>query len=421
MGNTQKKRILWLSDSPTTNTGFGVVTKNLIDNICSIMGDTIEIDLIAINFNSKVPVVYNKQVTLYDGKTDGDTFDSFCRSFFLNVLKHTDSPYDGIFILQDLAVIVMMIPILKKIKLEFIKTNKKSFKSIAYVPVDGHPHKWTTVGFDFFDQLITYTDWGKSQIVESAPELLKLIKVVPHGCNFKDFFNIPKDEIKSFREDFFGVNSDKFIFVNVNRNQPRKGIVDTILSFEEAKNNWDIKDKKPFLYLNMGRKDPMGHDLDLVMAQTSLVEGEDYMLAPDTFFGENKWGVETDVLNKIYNSCDVFITTTLGEGWGLSVSEAMAVRLPVICPYHTSLVEISGNGTRAYVLKNLYPSFCSPNENILREQVEIGETSEIMIKSAHETLRGSNKKMIDLAQQFVQKLDWRTISKSFVNYFNETY
>ena len=220
--NTTKKRILWLSDSPTCNSGFGVVAKNLIDNICAIMGDAIQIDVIAINLYSDTPIPYNKQTTLFDGKQDGDTYDPYCRSFFMNVLDNTDQPYDAIFILQDFPVVVNMIPILRKIKSGFTKINKPSFKSFLYVPVDGYVHEWTAGGFTFFDFLATYTEYGKKQIAKAAPQLLKQIKVIPHGCNTKDFYPLPTEEIAQFRKEYFGEGfENKIIFTNVNRNQPR--------------------------------------------------------------------------------------------------------------------------------------------------------------------------------------------------------
>ena len=402
----RKKRILWLSDSPTTCSGFGVVAKNLLDNICLQMGERIEIDVIAISVALERPIKYNQQITIYDGRVDGDTYDNFCRSFFLNILRHSPHPYDAIFILQDFAVVGSMIPILKDIKADFLKQNKKSFKSMWYAPIDGYMHKDLIKGIEFFDHIATYTEYGKDIITAANPKLTAKIKVIPHGCNTLEFYPLSDSEKQANRSIVFENNKDKVIFVNVNRNQPRKGIVDTILAFEEAVREWDGKmhnNREPFLYLHMMRNDPMGYNLDHVFAQTSLVEGKDYMIAPERYFTSENWGVSTDMLNRIYNSCDALITTTLGEGWGLSTTEAMAARLPVICPYHTSLKYISGAGKRAKILMNLYPS-CSPNDNIIREQVEISETASVM-QDLSWALNNRDKKimdMIDEAEKFVK-------------------
>ena len=420
----KKLRILWLSDSPTARTGFGVVAKNLIDNICTIMGDRIEIDVVGINLHSEKPIQYNKQTTLYDGERDGDTIDAFCRSFFINILRKDPQGYDGIFILQDFSVVAAMVPYLKEIKADRLRENKKNFKSILYVPVDAYVHKQVLPSdIDLFDTIITYNQYGKEQILRHRPNLKPKLKIIPHGCNQKDFFPISNDEIKAFREEFFGENSGKIIFTNVNRNQPRKDIPSTILSFVEAKKIWNLE-RKPFLYLHMNRKDPMGHDLDSVFAQTDLVEGEDYMMAPDDFYSidkeAGKAGCDTAMLNRIYNASDICITTTLGEGYGLSSVESFATRKPFICPYHTSFIDISGNGTRAHLLNELYP-YCSHLDNTIREQVNIYETAEVMIRAARQMLDGSDKVMVDKAEAFIRTLDWKGIAKQFVEQFEKTF
>ena len=414
----KKMRILWMSDSPNEHTGFGTVAKNLIDNICAMMGDSIEIVAICQNIQSDVPVKYNEQTTLYDGRYDGDTYDAFCRSFFINILTKDPQGFDGIFILQDFSIVVPMIEHLKWIKSYKLQNNRKNFKSFLYVPVDGYIHKDFLDGIEFFDVLATYTDYGKEQICRYQPKLRSRIKVIPHGANFKDFYHIPKEEIKAFREEFFGKNAGKIIFTNVNRNQPRKAIPDTIFAFIEAKKIWDLE-RKPFLYLNMQRNDLMGQDLEKLLLQTDLIEGEDYMIAPKSFY-ETKFGCDVETLNKIYNASDVFITTTLGEGWGLSITEAMSVRLPVICPYHTSLMHLSGGGKRARILTNLYPTAAQP-DSYIREMTDKDETAEVMLETAKEVLDGSNKKMLDNAENFVRTLDWKGISKQFVNLFKETF
>ena len=310
---------------------------------------------------------------------------------------------------------------MKKLQAEKKKENKKSFKSFLYVPCDGYiGSKWVNE-FIFFDAIATYTDYGKEMIISKNQILKNKIKVIPHGCNSNDYFPISKEEIKTFRDEFFGSNSDKFIFINVNRNQPRKAIHDTIFSFIEAKELWKESGitRKPFLYLHMGRIDPMGLDLPYVLEQTSLIEGEDYTISPDSFWNE-KWGVETEVVNKIYNSCDAFITTTLGEGWGLSVTEAMAIGLPVICPYNTSLMEISGHGKRAHILTTQYPT-CSKDDNIIREQVDIYEAGEVMVKAAQQRINGTDTEMIHAAQNYVKTLKWADIASRFVKIFEDTF
>ncbi len=432
MAHNKIMRILWLSDSPTAQTGFGVVAKNLIKNICAEMGDAIEIHLIGINYVGE-PLQYNKQTIIYDGRydgkgTEGETFDPFCRSTFINTMGFDEMGFDGVFILQDFSIAVPLIEHMKEVRKQRLKGNKKVAKSFLYVPVDSYLHPDFVEGVDFFDCIATYTDYGKREITRHKPELKSKIKVIPHGCNFKDFFPIPKDEIKAFRDEYFGENSGKIIFSNINRNQPRKAIADTIFAFIEAKAKWTL-DRKPFLYLHMDRNDPMGQNLEKLLAQTKLIEAKDYgniihdgdyMLTSKEYYNEKTFGCGTEILNKIYNASDIYITTTLGEGWGLSVTEAMATRTPVICPYHTSLMHISGKGSRAYTLEELYPTAYQP-DSLIRQQTTMYETADVMMEAAMAMLDGSDKKMLDNAESFVKQHDWKTVSKQFLKYFAETF
>ena len=93
--------------------------------------------------------------------------------------------------------------------------HKKSFKSIFYFPVDCTLVPQLTAKLEFFDLLVTYTEYGKNEVIKLRPDLKTKIKVVPHGNSSKDFYPIPKDEIKSFREEYVGGNANKFIITNI--------------------------------------------------------------------------------------------------------------------------------------------------------------------------------------------------------------
>jgi glycosyltransferase involved in cell wall biosynthesis len=50
--------------------------------------------------------------------------------------------------------------------------------------------------------------------------------------------------------------------------------------------------------------------------------------------------VEVDMLNTIYNACDIGVNTCKGEGWGLVNFEHAACGVPQVVPNHTSCKEI---------------------------------------------------------------------------------
>lgn len=412
----KKKKILCLFDY-VSRTGFGTVSKNIVKEIKKGFGNNISLDIIAINYFGE-PYHEDENTYIISGRKNDVKDDHYARHFFLKVLQESNE-YDGIFICQDLGIVIPIIEIIQHIKSEKKEQNKKSFKSIFYFPIDCEITYDFTKNLEFFDLLVTYTEYGRKQILNHKPEMKNKIKVVPHGNNSKDFYPLSEEEIKQFRNEYFGENADKFIITNINRNQPRKDLPNTIFGFIEARKNWKPELPKPFLYLHCHPKDPYGWDLRAVLMQTDLEEDVDYMLLPKHL---EEYLAETDTVNKIYNASDIYITTTLGEGWGLGFSEAASCKVPIIAPYSTSFMEMSAYGKNAFMLSNMYP-ICSTFDNIIREQTDIYEIADKILEVA--TLKNENsdilKEKIQRSYDWVKKLEWADVCKAWTQYFKDTY
>jgi glycosyltransferase involved in cell wall biosynthesis len=397
-----------------TRTGFATVSSNIKREIKKAYGEQVSLDILGINHYGE-DYVEEDGTRVFSAKINDVKNDDFGRYYFLKMVQEGD--YDGIFIIQDLGVIHPIIPILESIKQKKKEANKKLFKSIWYFPVDCHLFATLTRHLEFFDVVVTYTEFGRDEILKFRPDLKGKIKVVNHGNNPKDFYPLNEEEKKKFRKEYFGKNADKLIITNVNRNQPRKDIPNTIFGFIEAKKDWKQNGltKEPFLYLHCMPKDPLGHDLRAILMQTQLVEYKDFMLLPKQY-EENLLGI--DMLNGIYNSSDVFITTTLGEGWGLTITEAFATKLPVIAPNTTSIKEISGEGSRAYLLETIVP-FCSTVDNIIREQSDCWEIGERIIEVSNDLLNKNQKlnDKVEKAYKYVNTLTWEDVCKRWIEYF----
>lgn len=409
-------RVLCLMDY-VARTGFGTVSENLIRELRKNFGKELKLQIIAINYFGK-PFWVDEDTYVISAKLNDVNDDDYGRYHFLKTLA--DNEFDGIFICQDLGIISPIIELIEHIKRVKKEQNKQSFKSIFYFPIDCYIFPELTKKLEFFDVLATYTHFGKDEIVKLRPELKTKIKVVPHGNNSKDFYPLDLVETMNFRKEYFGDKIyNKFIITNVNRNQPRKDIPNTIFAFIEALKDWDTDLPKPFLYLHCHPTDPLGWDLKRILSQTKLIEKEDYMLLPDEYQHSM---VEVSMLNKIYNASDVYLTTTLGEGWGLTYSEAAACKLPIIAPYTTSFVEMSTLGRGAYMLYNIYPC-CQQNDSIIREQTDIFEIAEILKEVARHT-KDKNEilnKKVETNYQWVKNLEWSNIAKMWTKYFKETF
>jgi glycosyltransferase involved in cell wall biosynthesis len=297
---------------------------------------------------------------------------------------------------------------LKELNKQKKEANRKQFKSIYYFPVDFNLTPNLAVGLDYFDQLATFTEYGREQVLKLQPNVRSKLNVINHGSNPNDFYVEPFD-MMDFRHEFFKGNSNKFIITNVNRNQSRKDIPTTIFGFLEY---WQEYNQNSFLYLHMHPEDPMGWNLKTILNQTVLQEGRDYMFLPENYRAE---GAPLDVLRSIYNASDVFLTTATGGGWELTVTEAMACGLPVIMPYHTSHLELGGaNGERCWFLKTLYPTVAMV-DNIIRYQCdmfEIAEKLDEVQKTIENAASGITSRQIE-ALKYVEKLSWGELADRF--------
>ena len=391
-------------------TGFATVSKNLISHWRRMFGDNIKIDIVAVNYFGED---YNEtpNIRVISAKMKDIAKDDFGRYVFMRSLA--DIEYDIMFILQDLGVIIPLVPHLKKIYNDKKEVKRKLFKSIFYFPVDFQLTPNLAVDIEFFDQLATFTEYGRKMLLRLKPQLKHKIKVIPHGNNMKNYYPIENQTEKAdFRKQYFGDNADKFIVGCVNRNQSRKDIPTTIFGFMEY---WETHNRKAFLYLHMDPNDPMGWDLRTILKQTPLIEGMDFMFPSDTDGGFK--GTSVEDMNKIYNSFDVFLTTATGGGWELTVTEAMACKVPTIVPKHTSFQILGGeNAERTFYIETLYP-IVAMVDNIIRFQSDLYEISDTLDLIHRQLEQGESDvyNKIDAAYKFVESLDWKDISKKFAD------
>lgn len=432
-----KPRILCLFDY-ACNTGFATVSKNIVRELKQHFGGNMEMDIVAINYFGENYIEPGKpedmQVRVCSAKLNDPTKDKdgnptpdvFGRVTFLKELAQND--YSGIFIIQDLNVVTAsktggaMTDLLEVIKKEKLNEKRVNFKSIYYFPVDCGLIDLQVKGLEFFDTLVSYTEFGKEVLCKHKPELRKRIKVIPHGNNSKNFFPIDNEaEIIEARKTFFGETKpyELFIISNVNRNQPRKDLPNTIFGFIEAKENWPAGLPKPFLYLHTNPDDTEGWDLRIFLQQTNLVEDVDYKITPKEI---QEQGASIEFMNMIYNASDLYLTTTTGEGWGLSITEAMATKTPVIATNYSSIPEITDYGKRAWLLETLYPH-CSVVGSMIRVQTDLYEVADKIIEVATAARDNTQEyqSKIDAAYKYVLSLDWQIICKQWARYFHEVF
>jgi glycosyltransferase involved in cell wall biosynthesis len=234
--------------------------------------------------------------------------------------------YDILFFLQDTFILEFLPTLLTN-----LRQAGKRFQSVYYYPIDGIPKENWIKAAASVDYPVTYTEFGRQQSINLVPEIENRLRVIPHGANPDVFYPLPEDHVRQFRQQFFGKLADRFILTNVNRNQQRKDIPATIMAFKEFRKHCP----ESLLYLHMMAND-QGWNLPEVIKSFGLDISQDVIM-PQNFSAST--GFPLEVLNLIYNASDCVVSTTVGEGWGLSWTEAMSTKTPVVFPMNTCLPE----------------------------------------------------------------------------------
>ena len=399
----QKKiKVLAYCDAPTCATGFGTVSRNILSGLYST--GRFDIEILGINYWGDP---HNFPFRIWPTGVNGER-DPYGRKKVFAQIQRMD--YDLLFFLQD-SFIMDFLPELHK----QLREKGKEFRSICYYPVDGTPKEAWLHNVNACDKLVAYSEFGKAESLKVLPSM-KEPMVIPHGANTRDYFVAAQKDVTAFRAQFFGSQSEKFVFTNLNRNQQRKDIPRTIAAFKE------FHDKVPesLLYLHMAKKD-QGWDLPEIVKAYGLSMSED-VIFPENF-GPNQ-GYPVNIVNMIYNISDCVVSTTLGEGWGLSWVEAMATKTPVIMPGNTAMVE-NITEARGWLTKSGADAShftVVPHDNeIVRPLVDVDD----MVKQMFEVYnnREEAKKRAEVAYNWtVTQMDWaNSVVPQWVKVFHESY
>jgi len=321
------------------STGFGQVSQNLI----KVLNDTnkYNFNIIGINYDG---THYDKNKWI--GEVDPATnflrqfTDVYGRPTLLN--KLSTEPVDILFIIQDTFLVQTVMDKILEIRSKLPK--ERQFVIIYYFPIDGAPKKsWIEGSSLKVDFPVTYTEYAKQECYKALGMEFPL-DIIYHGTNKTNFCVLKQEDVDFFKKQNFPDHYNDFFVLNVNRNQPRKDLYRSLAAFKVFHDKYP----KSFYFLNCQAND-VGGNIQEIAKGLGLELYKDYSFPSTDIFNASQ-GLPIEVVNQFYNIADVVISSTIGEGWGLSVTESMATKTPVIFPRNTSLVEIIGeNEERGYL------------------------------------------------------------------------
>ena len=191
------------------------------------------------------------------------------------------------------------------------------------------------------DLVFTFSTAWKKCLKEQG--ITRPIDVITHGFDKDKFFPIPRELARKQ----MNLPNDRFVVLNLNRNQPRKRYDILIMAFVELICKYPTKPIYLFCVCDKGEKG--GWDLfGLYKRELTLRK------VPVEQFGDRLMVSSVDMvfrdedINMFYNAANVGINTADGEGWGLCNFEQMGVGVPQIVP------DIGG-----------FKEFCTSNNSVL--------------------------------------------------------
>jgi glycosyltransferase involved in cell wall biosynthesis len=191
------------------------------------------------------------------------------------------------------------------------------------------------------DRIFTFSPYWKKVLKDQS--VTRPIDVLLHGFSPKQFFSVPRDLARKQ----LSLPADVFLFLNLNRNQPRKRYDILIMAFVELLVKYPTKPLYLLCICDRGEKG--GWWLFELFARELTLRGVPIeQFAARLIITAQNMSFKDEEINLFYNAADVGISTADGEGWGLCQFEQMGVGVPQVVP------DIGG-----------YKEFCTPDNSVL--------------------------------------------------------
>ena len=322
-----KGKILWLSDSPTTCTGYATISSNIMNGMVDAGWD---VDYMGHNYMGQM---LKPPTTFEDGRElkfnlHGGGMAQYCQDLIQPRINAWKPDIFGI-----LLDTFMLYPWLIDMPI--------NTRSLFYYPSDGGgglPRDCDRV-LKKMNKAVCMSRFGQKQ----AKEVHGLdVDYIPHAVDTKNYFPLSKEDKEKLKAQW-GLTG-KFVIGSVYRNQGRKMpdlLLKAFAKFAEGKDDVVL----------LLHTDP--NDAAAVFS-TPAILGRLGIEHKVRFTGMNFFnGFTYKQMNDVYNAMDVFSLSTSGEGFGVPTIEAQACGVPVVVPDNTTGPElVMEDGQSGLLAKN---------------------------------------------------------------------
>jgi len=401
-----KEKILWLSDSPTTPTGYGTITRKVLNGLSK------EFECHSIGHNY-FGLTLQPPISFEDNeKIDFVLHGAGKAKYSMDAIKQKIDKY-------NIDYFGFLLDTFMVFEAGFMNVDTSPAKTFFYFPSDGGgglPRGCEQI-LKKINYPIAMAKFGKRQV-----EKMYGIKCeyIPHGVDTNIFYPLSKKEKEKLREMWMFQN--KFVVGVVARNQPRKMLDRTIKAFakfSEGKDDCilllhcDPTDNAAVFSISDMIKD-FGIQNKVIFTGTSFFNPFNYKQ-----------------MNEVYNIMDVFLLSTSGEGFGIPTVEAMACGVPqILTDYTTSHELIIENGQTGELVKlsgekdfgpfvhckEILTGTITGTWQVERGLMDIYHCSEILNK-----LYNDKKLLEKYSKEGIKKVkkyyDWKVIMPMWKNFF----
>lgn len=353
-----KKCLLWVSEASFLNTGFSGQSRYILDylyktgkyEICELgsyaQSSDPRANSVPWQFYGAIPDGNNEQenrkAETYEGQFGAAVFERVLLDFNPTHVIDIRDPF-----FMDWQ----------------LKSPYRKFFNLIWQPtVDSEPQQRIWIdNFKKADTILTLSRYGK-EVLERESDI-KIADIASPGADEKVYFPQSKEESRKV----LGLPQDCNILLNVARNQKRKLFPDLIEIFRDLlekfkRHNLNELYQKTFLYLHTSYPD-VGFDLGRFIMQNGLSSKvlltysckkcshiwadfwqTEMTVCPrchdlSAFLTNTNHGIPSEVMAKIYNASDAFISYSICEGLGMPCVEAKMCGLPLFAVNYSATAE----------------------------------------------------------------------------------
>ncbi len=191
------------------------------------------------------------------------------------------------------------------------------------------------------DRIFTFTPFWKQCLKEQG--ITRPIDILTHAFSSTTFYPMPRDLARRQLQ----LPADIFLFLNLNRNQPRKRYDLLVMAFAELIVKYPTKPLYLLCVCDKGERG--GWWLFEIFQRELRLRGVSVELFGNRLIVTSQnLSFKDEEINLFYNACDVGITAADGEGFGLCQFEQMGVGVPQVVP------DIGG-----------FKEFCNQNNSVI--------------------------------------------------------